>query len=164
MWHPHWAPWKNIGFSQCRSSQWHVGSNREVKEVCQIQLIGHLAPFWTQKALASNGRKQYPIYFLVQHKVIPQPLGNSGTSQETNEAKTTQKNNFFSSTRPTAQISIPVSANMTPSEIRRVLDVNQIKHIHFGHVAIFSSTGLLIALVELRPFTEMSEAKVNQWD
>ncbi|MBW0540487.1 hypothetical protein O181_080202 [Austropuccinia psidii MF-1] len=31
MWHPHWAPWKNIGFSQFRSSQCHVGSNRQVK-------------------------------------------------------------------------------------------------------------------------------------
>ncbi|MBW0581661.1 hypothetical protein O181_121376 [Austropuccinia psidii MF-1] len=53
---------------------------------------------------------------------------------------------------------------MTPSEIQRVVDVNQIKHIHFGHVAIFSSTGLLIALVEFRPFTAMSEVEVNQWD
>ncbi|MBW0548169.1 hypothetical protein O181_087884 [Austropuccinia psidii MF-1] len=31
MWNPHWAPWKNIGFSRFRSSQCHVGSNREVK-------------------------------------------------------------------------------------------------------------------------------------
>ncbi|MBW0562386.1 hypothetical protein O181_102101 [Austropuccinia psidii MF-1] len=53
---------------------------------------------------------------------------------------------------------------MTPSEIQRVVDVNQIKHIHFGHVAIFSSTALLIALVELRPFTTMSEVEVNKWD
>ncbi|MBW0504173.1 hypothetical protein O181_043888 [Austropuccinia psidii MF-1] len=53
---------------------------------------------------------------------------------------------------------------MTPSEIRRVVDVNQIKCIHFGHVAIFSSTGLLIALVEFRPFTPMSEVEVKQWD
>ncbi|MBW0567996.1 hypothetical protein O181_107711 [Austropuccinia psidii MF-1] len=53
---------------------------------------------------------------------------------------------------------------MTPSEIWRVVDVNQIKRIHFGRVAIFSSTGLLIALVEFRPFTTMSEVKVNQWD
>ncbi|MBW0557653.1 hypothetical protein O181_097368 [Austropuccinia psidii MF-1] len=29
---------------------------------------------------------------------------------------------------------------------------------------MFSSTGLLIALVEFRPFTTMSEVKVNQWD
>ncbi|MBW0578806.1 hypothetical protein O181_118521 [Austropuccinia psidii MF-1] len=57
-----------------------------------------------------------------------------------------------------------VSANITPSEIWRVVDVNQIKHIHFGRVAIFSSTGLLIALVEFRPFTTMSEVEVNQWD
>ncbi|MBW0583425.1 hypothetical protein O181_123140 [Austropuccinia psidii MF-1] len=73
-------------------------------------------------------------------------------------------NRLFSSSRPTAQISMPVSANMTPSEIWRVVDVNQIKHIHFGRVAIFSSTGLLIALVEFQPFTTMSEVKVNQWD
>ncbi|MBW0584723.1 hypothetical protein O181_124438 [Austropuccinia psidii MF-1] len=71
---------------------------------------------------------------------------------------------LFSSSRPTAQISMPVSANITTSEIRRVVDVNQIKRIHFGYVAIFSSTGLLIALVELQPFTTMSEVEVNQWD
>ncbi|MBW0550585.1 hypothetical protein O181_090300 [Austropuccinia psidii MF-1] len=53
---------------------------------------------------------------------------------------------------------------MTPSEIWGVVDVNQIKRIQFGHVEIFSSTGLLIALVEFRPFTTMSELEVNQWD
>ncbi|MBW0504917.1 hypothetical protein O181_044632 [Austropuccinia psidii MF-1] len=53
---------------------------------------------------------------------------------------------------------------MTPSEIWRLVDVNQIKHIPFGRMAIFSSTGLLIALVEFTPFTTMSEVKVNQWD
>ncbi|MBW0519910.1 hypothetical protein O181_059625 [Austropuccinia psidii MF-1] len=53
---------------------------------------------------------------------------------------------------------------MTPSEIQRALDANEIKHIHFRHVAIFSSTGLLIALVEFRLFTTMSEVEVNQWD
>ncbi|MBW0556675.1 hypothetical protein O181_096390 [Austropuccinia psidii MF-1] len=53
---------------------------------------------------------------------------------------------------------------MTPSEIWRLVDVNQIKRIHFGRVAIFSSTALLIALVEFRTFTTMSEVKVNQWD
>ncbi|MBW0515986.1 hypothetical protein O181_055701 [Austropuccinia psidii MF-1] len=31
MWHPHWAPRKNIGFSRFRLCQCHVGSNREVK-------------------------------------------------------------------------------------------------------------------------------------
>ncbi|MBW0548278.1 hypothetical protein O181_087993, partial [Austropuccinia psidii MF-1] len=31
-------------------------------------------------------------------------------------------------------------------------------------MAIFSSTGLLIALVEFRPFTTISEVEVNQWD
>ncbi|MBW0577113.1 hypothetical protein O181_116828 [Austropuccinia psidii MF-1] len=51
-------------------------------------------------------------------------------------------NRLFSSSRPTAQISMPVSANMTPSEIWRVL----------------------IALIEFQPFTTMSEVKVNQWD
>ncbi|MBW0487169.1 hypothetical protein O181_026884 [Austropuccinia psidii MF-1] len=59
---------------------------------------------------------------------------------------------------------MPVSANMTASEIQRVVDVNQIKIIHFSRVAIFSSTGLLIALVEFTPFTTMSEVEVNQWD
>ncbi|MBW0494715.1 hypothetical protein O181_034430 [Austropuccinia psidii MF-1] len=88
----------------------------------------------------------------------------SGTSRKTNEARIAQKNRLFSSSRPTAQISIPVSANMTPSEIWRLVDVNQIKHIHFGRMAIFSSTRLLIALVEFRPFTTMSEAEVNQQD
>ncbi|MBW0543863.1 hypothetical protein O181_083578 [Austropuccinia psidii MF-1] len=53
---------------------------------------------------------------------------------------------------------------MTPSEIRRLVDVNQIKHIHFGRMEIFSSTRLLIVLVKFRPFTKMSEVKVNQWD
>ncbi|MBW0581559.1 hypothetical protein O181_121274 [Austropuccinia psidii MF-1] len=78
--------------------------------------------------------------------------------------KITQKNKFFSSSQPTAQISMPVSENMTPSEIRRLVDVNQIKCIHFGHVAIFSSTRVLISLVKFRPFTTMSEVEVNQWD
>ncbi|MBW0480880.1 hypothetical protein O181_020595 [Austropuccinia psidii MF-1] len=53
---------------------------------------------------------------------------------------------------------------MTPSEISRVVDVNLSKRIHFVRMAIFSSTGLLIALVEFRPFTTMSEVKVNHWD
>ncbi|MBW0555180.1 hypothetical protein O181_094895 [Austropuccinia psidii MF-1] len=164
MWNPHWAPWNNIGFSWFRLSQFHVRSNREVKDVCQIKLIGLWAPFWTQEALGSNGRKQYLISCLLQHKVIPHPLRNSGTSQKTNEAKSIHKNNVFSSTQLTAQISIPVSANMTPSEIQRVLDVNQIKRIHFGRMSIFSSTGLLISLVKSRPFTTMSEVEVNKWD
>ncbi|MBW0558285.1 hypothetical protein O181_098000 [Austropuccinia psidii MF-1] len=59
---------------------------------------------------------------------------------------------------------MPVSENMTPSEIQRVVDVNQIKRIHFGRVAIFSSTGLLISLVEFIPFPTMSEVQVNQLD
>ncbi|MBW0580553.1 hypothetical protein O181_120268 [Austropuccinia psidii MF-1] len=134
------------------------------KDVCQIKLLEHWGPFWTQNSLASNGRKQYLISCLLQHKVIPQPLGNSGRSQKTNECKMTRMNRLFSSSCPTAQISMPVSANMTPSEIGRVVDVNQIKHIHFGCMEIFSSTGLLIALVEFQPFTTMSEVKVNQWD
>ncbi|MBW0547392.1 hypothetical protein O181_087107 [Austropuccinia psidii MF-1] len=53
---------------------------------------------------------------------------------------------------------------MTPSEIWRLVDVNPIKRIHFGGVAIFSSTGLLISLFEFRPFTTMSEVEVDQWD
>ncbi|MBW0589466.1 hypothetical protein O181_129181 [Austropuccinia psidii MF-1] len=53
---------------------------------------------------------------------------------------------------------------MTPCEIWGVVDVNQIKRIHFGHVAIFASTGLLIALVKFQPFTTMSEVEVNLWD
>ncbi|MBW0503466.1 hypothetical protein O181_043181 [Austropuccinia psidii MF-1] len=150
--------------SQFGSSQCHVGSNREFKDVCQIKFIGLWEPFWTQKALGSNGRKKYLISCQLPHKVIPHPLGNSGTSQKTNEAKTTQKNMFFPSTRPKAQILMPVSPNMTPSEIQRVVDVNQIKRIHFGCIAIFSSTRLLIALVKFGPFTTMSEVEVNQWD
>ncbi|MBW0479080.1 hypothetical protein O181_018795 [Austropuccinia psidii MF-1] len=59
---------------------------------------------------------------------------------------------------------MPLSENLTPSEIQRVVGVNQIKCIHFGHVAIFSSTGLLIALVQYRPFTTMSEVNINLWD
>ncbi|MBW0517185.1 hypothetical protein O181_056900 [Austropuccinia psidii MF-1] len=133
-------------------------------DVCQKKLLGHWVPFWTQKALGLNGRKQYLISCLLQHKVIPHPLGNSGTFQKTNEGKIPQQNTFFSSSRPTAQISIPVSANKTPSELRRLVDVNQIKHIHFGRMEIFSSTGLLISLVEFRPFISMSEVEVNQWD
>ncbi|MBW0504304.1 hypothetical protein O181_044019 [Austropuccinia psidii MF-1] len=133
-------------------------------DVCQMKLLGNWAPFWTQTSLASNGRKQYLISCLLPHKVIPQPLGNSGTSQKTNEARIAQNNGLFSSSQPTAQISMPVSANITPSEIRMLVDVNQIKRIQFGHVAIFSSTGLLIALAEFRPITTMSELKVNQWD
>ncbi|MBW0482518.1 hypothetical protein O181_022233 [Austropuccinia psidii MF-1] len=114
--------------------------------------------------LLSFKRKPYLISFLLQHKVIPQPLGNSGTSQKTNEGKITQKSWLFSSSQPTGQLSMPVSANMTPSGIRRLVDVNQIKCIHFGHVAIFSSTGLIIALVEFRPFPTMSDFEFNQWD
>ncbi|MBW0494027.1 hypothetical protein O181_033742 [Austropuccinia psidii MF-1] len=148
--------------SDCANVMW--APTGKSKDVCQIKLLGHWAPFWTQKSLASNGRKQYLISCLLQHKVIPQPLGNSGRSQNTNERKTTKKNRLFSSSQPTAQISMPVSANMTPSEIQRVVDVNQIKHIHFGHVAIFSSTSVLIALVKFRPFRTMSEVEVNQWD
>ncbi|MBW0500367.1 hypothetical protein O181_040082 [Austropuccinia psidii MF-1] len=53
---------------------------------------------------------------------------------------------------------------MTPSEIQTMVEVNQMKRIHFGRMAISSSTGLLIALVEFRPFTTMSEVEVNQWD
>ncbi|MBW0556972.1 hypothetical protein O181_096687 [Austropuccinia psidii MF-1] len=59
---------------------------------------------------------------------------------------------------------MPVSSNMTTSEIQRLVDVNQIKYIHFGCVAISSSTGLLISLVDFRPFTTISEVEVNQWD
>ncbi|MBW0531486.1 hypothetical protein O181_071201 [Austropuccinia psidii MF-1] len=134
------------------------------KDVCLIKLLGHWAPFWTPNSLASNGRKQYLISCLLQHIVIAQPLGNSGRSRKTNERKTTRMNRLLSSTSPIAQISMPVSANMTPSKIRRVVVVNQIKPIHFGHVAIFSSTGLLIDLVKFQPFTTMSEVEVNQWD
>ncbi|MBW0497039.1 hypothetical protein O181_036754 [Austropuccinia psidii MF-1] len=68
-----------------------------------------------------------------------------------------------STTRQYTNINASIS-KYDPSEIQRLVDVNQIKCIHFGHVAIFSSTGLLIALVELRPFTTMSEVEVNQWD
>ncbi|MBW0552856.1 hypothetical protein O181_092571 [Austropuccinia psidii MF-1] len=148
MWHPHWVPRKNIGFSQFRLCQWHVGSNMEVKGCVQKKAPWALGTILDSNSLASNGRKHYLISCVLQHIVIPQPLGNSGRSRKTNECKTTQMNRFFSSSHPTAQISMPVSANITPSEIRRVVDVNQIKSIHFGCVAIFSSTRLLIALVE----------------
>ncbi|MBW0527654.1 hypothetical protein O181_067369 [Austropuccinia psidii MF-1] len=67
------------------------------KDVCRRKLLGHWAPFCTQNSLASNGRKKYLISCLLQHKVIPQPLGNGGTSQKTNEAKIAQKNRLFSS-------------------------------------------------------------------
>ncbi|MBW0574256.1 hypothetical protein O181_113971 [Austropuccinia psidii MF-1] len=134
------------------------------KDVCQIKLLGQWEPFWTQRSLASHGRRQYLISCLLQHKVIPQPLGKCGRSQKTNEAKIAPNNRLFSSSGPTAQISMPLSENMTPSEIWRLVDVNQIKHIHFGGVEIFSSTRLLIALVEFRPFTTMSEVEINQWD
>ncbi|MBW0504322.1 hypothetical protein O181_044037 [Austropuccinia psidii MF-1] len=73
-------------------------------------------------------------------------------------------NRLFSSSPPTAQISMPVPENMTLSRIWRLVDVNQIRCIHFGHVEIFSSTGLLISLVEFQPFTTMSEVEVNQWN
>ncbi|MBW0537465.1 hypothetical protein O181_077180 [Austropuccinia psidii MF-1] len=53
---------------------------------------------------------------------------------------------------------------MTPSVIWRVVDVTKIKCIHVGHVEIFSSTGLLITLVEFRPFKKMSAVEVKQWD
>ncbi|MBW0589876.1 hypothetical protein O181_129591 [Austropuccinia psidii MF-1] len=148
--------------SDCANVMW--APTGKSKDVCRIELLGHWEPFCTQKSLASNGRKHCLISCLLQHKVIPQPLRNSGRSQNTNERKMTRMNRLFSSSRPTAQISMPVSANMTPSEIWRVVDVNQIKSIHFGRVEIFSSTRLLIALVEFRPFTTMSEVKVNQWD
>ncbi|MBW0562055.1 hypothetical protein O181_101770 [Austropuccinia psidii MF-1] len=159
MWHSHCAPRKNIDFSQFRSSQCHVGSNSEVKGC-----VPSKAPWALGTILDSNGRKQYLISCLLQHKVIPHPLGNSGTSQKTNEGKITQNNKFFSSSQPTAQISMPVSENMTPSEIGRLVDVNQINRIPFVRVEIFSSTGLLITLVEFRQFITMTEVKVNQQD
>ncbi|MBW0580587.1 hypothetical protein O181_120302 [Austropuccinia psidii MF-1] len=133
--------------SDCANVMW--APTGQSKDVCQRKLQGHWAPFWTQNSLASNGMKQYLISCLLQHIVISQPLRNSGSSQKTNERKTTQMNRLFSSSHPTAQISMPVSANITPSEIQRFVDVNQIKRIHFGHVEIFSSTRLLISLVEL---------------
>ncbi|MBW0593036.1 hypothetical protein O181_132751 [Austropuccinia psidii MF-1] len=159
MWHPHWAQGRKLALVGSDQANVMWAPTGKSKYVCQIKLLGHWAPFWTQNPLASNGRKQYLISFLLQHKVIPQPLRNSGTSQKKNEARIAQKNRLFSSSRPTEQISMPVSANMTPSEIWRLVDVNQIKSIHFGHVAIFSSTGLLIALVEFRPFTTLSEVE-----
>ncbi|MBW0559008.1 hypothetical protein O181_098723 [Austropuccinia psidii MF-1] len=148
--------------SDCANVMW--APTGKSKDVCRRKLLGHWAPFWTQNSLASNGRKQYLISCLLQHIVIPQPLRNSGRSQKTNERKTTQMNRLFSSSHPTAQISMPVSGNITPSEIGRVVYFNHIKRIHFGCVEIFSSTGLLIALVKFQPFTTMSEIEVNQWD
>ncbi|MBW0564931.1 hypothetical protein O181_104646 [Austropuccinia psidii MF-1] len=158
---PHGRTLALVG-SDCANVMW--APTGKSKDVCRINVLGRWAPFWIQNFLASNGRKHYLISCLRQHKVIPQPLGNSGRSQKTNECKSTQKNRLFSSSQPTAQISMPVSANMTSSETWRVVDVNQIKSIHFGCVEMLSSTRLLIALVEFGPFTTMSEVKVNQWD
>ncbi|MBW0465757.1 hypothetical protein O181_005472 [Austropuccinia psidii MF-1] len=59
---------------------------------------------------------------------------------------------------------MPVSANITTSNSQSIVNFTSIKPIHFGPVAIFSETGLLTALVKFRPFTIMSEVKVNQWD
>ncbi|MBW0578561.1 hypothetical protein O181_118276, partial [Austropuccinia psidii MF-1] len=145
-------------------SQCHVGSKREVKGYVQNKAPWALGTILDSKLLIFKWQEEVSDILSFQHKVIPQPLGNSGTSKKTNEARIAQKNRFFSSSQPTAQISMPVSTNMTPSEIWRLVDVNQIKHIHFGHMAIFSSTILLIALVEFRPFTTMSEVEVNQRD
>ncbi|MBW0481128.1 hypothetical protein O181_020843 [Austropuccinia psidii MF-1] len=131
MWHLHWAPWKNIGFNGFRSSQCHVGSNREVKLCVPNKAPWELGTIWDSKGLRFKWEEAV--------------------------------SDILSASTQT-QISMPVSANMTPSEIRRLVDVNQIKRIHFGRVAIFSSTRLLSALVEFRPFTTMSEVKVNQWE
>ncbi|MBW0569555.1 hypothetical protein O181_109270 [Austropuccinia psidii MF-1] len=152
----------NLVGSDCANVMW--APTGKSKDVCRRNILGHWAPFWDQNSLPSNGRKQYLISCLLQHIVIPQPLRNSGRSRKTNERKTTQMNRLFASPRPTAQISMSISANITPSVMQRVVDVNQMKRIHFGRVEIFSLTGLIIALVEFRPFTTMSEFKVNQWD
>ncbi|MBW0551946.1 hypothetical protein O181_091661 [Austropuccinia psidii MF-1] len=140
MWHPHWDTQKNIGFSQFRLCQCHVGSNREVKGC-----VPDIAPWALDTILDSK-----ILSFKWQEAVsdILSASTHSGRSQKTNERKTTQMNRLLSSSLPTAQISMPVSENMTPSEIRRLVDVNQIKHIHFGRVPVFSSTRLLIALVQ----------------
>ncbi|MBW0570121.1 hypothetical protein O181_109836 [Austropuccinia psidii MF-1] len=110
------------------------------------------------EGLASCGSQQYLI------SCLPQPLVNSGTSQRENEAKTIQRNRVFPSSQPTAQKLRPVSANMTASEFQRILDFTWIKHIHFGHVAIFLWRGLLLAFVKFQPFTTVSEVEVHQWD
>ncbi|MBW0539045.1 hypothetical protein O181_078760 [Austropuccinia psidii MF-1] len=99
-----------------RSSQCHMGSNREVKGCLPNKAPWALGTILDSKALGLNGRKEYLISCLLQHKVIPHPLRNSGTCQKTNEGK-------------------------SPKRIR-----------------------LLIALVELRPFTTKSEVEFNQWD
>ncbi|MBW0529526.1 hypothetical protein O181_069241 [Austropuccinia psidii MF-1] len=136
------------------------GSQRCVlnKALCALGTILDL------KDLSFKRQEAVSDIFQLQHKVIPQALGNSRTSQKGNEAKTTQKKKLFFSTYPIAQISIPISANMTPNEIWRLVDVKKIKRIHFGHVAIFSSTRLVIALVEFRPFTTMSKVNLKIWD
>ncbi|MBW0495541.1 hypothetical protein O181_035256 [Austropuccinia psidii MF-1] len=64
-------------------------STGKSKDVCQIKLLGNWVPFCTQKALGSNERKKYLISCLLQHKVIPHTLRNSGTSPKTNEGKIT---------------------------------------------------------------------------
>ncbi|MBW0538770.1 hypothetical protein O181_078485 [Austropuccinia psidii MF-1] len=116
------------------------------------------------KGLASNDSPQYLISCLLQHQVIPQPPLNGSTSQKRNRARTTQRNKFFSSSKPMAQISMPVSENIDASEIWRIVDFTQTKLIHFGCVAIFSFTISLISLVEFRPLAKMAEVEVNQLD
>ncbi|MBW0482893.1 hypothetical protein O181_022608 [Austropuccinia psidii MF-1] len=132
--------------------------------MCADQWALALGAILDSKGLDSHGSLKYVISFLFQHKVIPQQSGNSGMSRKTYEGKTAQRNKFFSSSQPTAQISMPVLANITTRDSRRIVDLTQIKRIHFGHVATFSLTGLLIALVEFRPFTTMSDIEFNQWD
>ncbi|MBW0567519.1 hypothetical protein O181_107234 [Austropuccinia psidii MF-1] len=139
MWHPHWAPQKNIGFSRFRLCQCHVGSNREVKGC-----VPNIAPWELGTILDSKG-----LSFKWQ-EAVSDILSASAHSD-------------CSTTREYTNINASIS-KYAPSEIWRLVEVNQIKRIHFGHVAIFSSTGVLIGLVKFRPFTTMSEVEVNQWD
>ncbi|MBW0463574.1 hypothetical protein O181_003289 [Austropuccinia psidii MF-1] len=76
--------------------------------------------------------------------------------------KTPKRISFFLHSTNSSNINASI-IKYAPSEILRAVDVNQIKRIKFGRLAIFSSTRLLIALVKFRPFTTMNEVEVNQW-
>ncbi|MBW0514422.1 hypothetical protein O181_054137 [Austropuccinia psidii MF-1] len=127
MLHPHWVPWKNIGFSRFRSSQCHVGSNREVKGCVLNKAPWALGTILDSKRLSFKWQEAVSDILSASTQSYPSTNRESGTLQKTNEVRIAQKNRLFSSSQPTAQISMPLSSNMTPSEIRRLVDVNQNK-------------------------------------
>ncbi|MBW0557907.1 hypothetical protein O181_097622 [Austropuccinia psidii MF-1] len=139
MCHPLWAPLKNIGLSRFRLFQCQVGSNREGKGCVPNIACWALGTILHSKLLSIKWQE-----------AVSDILSASTHSDA-------------STTRECRNINASIS-KYAPSEIWGVVDVNQIKCNHFGRVAIFSSTGLLIALVEFRPVTTISEVEVNQWD